>query len=311
MFIAPANFILAGEYFVIYGGRAVTLTCDQFVTHVQIERVRGDQFSLSCTFPEHLLSSLAYGEFPRFERSAKMLFRRAFEMLTDGAQPTGLHVNINSNIPPGQGAGSSSALCVAMVAAILDVEEQPELMSNYLQWFSRRLELNLHSPVSGVDNAAIAHRGCILFSAGQPFKRIVSRTPLNFVVATTGPRDLPTRGFEALREMRKMGSEAFAQIIDAADSIVLRLADALVDGDGKVLGHCMQASQALLEELGVSTAKIDGAIAAALEAGAYGAKLTGAGCGGFVIACVASENIQAVEAAWNAFGLKEITHFYS
>lgn len=240
-----------------------------------------------------------------------MLFRRAYEMLGYDEEPSGVEVVIDSNIPPGQGAGSSSALCVAMVGALLQVENNPEYLSNYLQWFSRRLELNLHTPVSGVDNAVIAHRGAFLFSTGEGLKRLESKKSVHFVVATTGPRLLPNRGFDALRGMKKMGTEAFAQVIDAADSIAIKLADALVEGDGAVVGHCMQASQALLEELGVSTPKIDMTIAAALEAGAYGAKLTGAGCGGFVIACVASEQIQTVESAWKTLGLKEITHFHS
>lgn len=321
MFIAPSKFILAGEHFVVHGGRCVALTCEHFSTRVEIKQIMRVTFNgksikresppLRCVFPEALEQSLGANEIARFERSATMLCRRAYEMLLPGEQSPGLKVTIDSNIPPGQGAGSSSALCVAMVSALLDHAGYPEPMPNYLQWFARRLELNLHTPVSGVDNAVIAHRGTFLFSAAEGLKRLKSSQSVHFVVATTGPRKSSNRGFEALRNMRKMGMASFAEVIDAADSIAIRLSEVLVEGDGAVVGHCMQASQALLEELGVSTPKIDEAIAVALEAGAYGAKLTGAGCGGFVIACVAPEQIEAVEAAWATLGLNEITHFHS
>ncbi|HWP64896.1 MAG TPA: mevalonate kinase [Candidatus Limnocylindria bacterium] len=204
-------------------------------------------------------------------------------------------VRVCSDLPPGQGLGSSAALCVAVLRALaaaagrrLERDEELDL--------GRRLEGIFHGTPSGIDPAAAALGTTFRFVRGDPplVERLVPGAPMVIVVA---PGDVPRSTGAAvggLRERRQAERARYEALFDAVAEVVEEGIRALCRGDATALGAAFDRNQTLLERMGVSSPEIERRVAAARVAGALGAKLTGGGVGGAVIALVDDEHEAAV-----------------
>jgi len=204
-----------------------------------------------------------------------------------GLEPRGFVVRVRSALPPGAGLGSSAALAVAVLRALaaaarraLDRDEELAL--------GRRLEAIFHGHPSGIDPAAAARPGAGLFRfvRGEPPTITPVRTagPLDLVVAL-GERPRSTgaavTGLRARWEGDRARHEA---LFDAIALLVEGGARAAEAGDLPALGLAFDRNQDILRDLGVSAPEVEVLIAKARAAGALGAKLTGGGAGGAVLA---------------------------
>jgi mevalonate kinase len=161
-------------------------------------------------------------------------------------------------------------------------------------------EQHVHGRASGVDVALAATGGVGVFrkSAGLVPMTI---SPLRVLVGASGAPRSTAAMVERVAQATG-GSAEDARLRDLAD-LTDRGTAALVAGDLAKLGAAMDRAQARLGELGVSTPLLDGLCQAARTAGAYGAKLTGAGGGGATIAIAPREREAAVLAAWKGAGV--------
>jgi mevalonate kinase len=159
----------------------------------------------------------------------------------------------------------------------------------------RRLEAIFHGTPSGIDPAAAALGTCFRFVRGEP----PSITPLPLAVPlplVVGFGDRPRStgaavgGLRTRWEADRPGHEA---LFDAVAAVAERGAHAAGAGDLPALGRAMDDNQALLERLGVSSDEIAALVGAARRAGALGAKLTGGGAGGAVIALAERPDVVA------------------
>ena len=219
---------------------------------------------------------------------------------------------VQSSIPPGQGAGSSSALSCALVQAFLEYAYKHDIGRAYVDFYSQQLENTWHGPVSGVDNIAVTRINPVMFRIGEEPLQFVPDPgvpPLYFVVGSTGPRRNAEKGFVSLKELKKREPVWFDHVLGDSDEICDTVMQAMTCSDAMTIGKCMTKSQALLEQIGVSTPEIVAAIRAAKQSGAYGAKLTGAGCGGFVIAIAPENRLNRVQMAWQKLGLTSVKSF--
>jgi mevalonate kinase len=163
-----------------------------------------------------------------------------------------------------------------------------------------------HGTPSGIDNTVIAHGLPIWFIKGEPPLPFAPGRPLTLVIADSGIR-APTketvgdvrRGWQANPVQYEVWFDEIAVIARAARQ-------AIEVGDARRLGHLFDQNQTLLEHLGVSSTPLERLIGAAREAGALGAKLSGGGRGGNIIALAAVNTARAVEDALLAAAAKRV-----
>jgi mevalonate kinase len=160
-----------------------------------------------------------------------------------------------------------------------------------------------HGNPSGVDAALSARGGCFVFRKGAPLEAVRLRSPLYLCIGNTGASSSTKRMVEAVARLRARKTELVDRSFEAIRVLVSNAQLAIEAGDRAALGRLMDLNQMLLSGLFVSTTEIERMCATAREAGALGAKLTGAGGGGSVIALAPTVSASdAVLAAWKADG---------
>ena len=304
--LANAKFILSGEHFVVDGTHSVVIPAPCFTTQVSLIDQSEPQLRASCIFECESSHTMTGQELEKHQNHVLMLVKKAADLLDLDLTGTGLRCVVKSNLPPGQGAGSSSALCQAIVEALMKHFITSDVHPNYLKWFGTQLENTWHGPVSGIDNTAIAYQRMMLYQRGQRPEPIVPGVPMFFVVGSTGPRTDKISPYAAIRRLRESRPLEYSALKLAMDDNAKELAGAIQSGHVPLVGSLMSASHQIFKQIGISTTAIELAIQRAEMLGAYGARMTGAGAGGFVIACVPVHIVDKLQMAWQEMGLRNI-----
>jgi mevalonate kinase len=213
-----------------------------------------------------------------------------------------VHLHATMHLPGGAGMGSSAALGVAVLRAMDEARgltrDNDEIYERSLAW-----ERVFHGNPSGVDNAMATHGGMAVFKKGEPLKRIVPRHPIKLVAAYSGASSSTKEMVASVARQFEREPERIGKLFDAIAVIVSNGRLALEQGELKSLGQLMTLNQHLLSALMLSTTELETMIAASLAAGALGAKVTGAGGGGCMIALVETDaQREAVKAALTGLG---------
>jgi len=308
--ISPAKIILFGEHFVVSGNTAISMAVD-LPTVVQVETKSGDNLTivsrdlaLTATFatePGELVS--ATGE--NAEPILRPVFEAAKFTLKRYDANTGLSIAVTSNAPIGMGLGSSAATAVATVSAISTVLNRPASKQEIFE-AAYSLEKIIHGRPSGVDQATVTFGGLITFRRGFVESHL---TPANLpiiIIGNTRKRRSTAQLISKVIEMRQNDQKRYDQIASDAQKIANQAIKALNDGDAHKVGRLMNQNQELLELVGVSSPELQKLILAARAGGALGAKLTGGGGGGCMIALANGYAPNVAEAIQEAGG--EILH---
>jgi mevalonate kinase len=191
-------------------------------------------------------------------------------------------------------------LSVALVLALARVRGAT-LAPAETRELAHEAEKVFHGTPSGVDDAVAAHGGVMFFKSGgrdaEPMD--VEMPPL--VIGETGVSRSTARLVEGVRSALRKDGAGVESLFDGIGRCVLDGAEALRAGDHAGLGDAMNRNQRLLERLGVSSPEIDEMVSTAMAEGARGAKLTGAGGGGCVIALAPGREMEIVR-GWNRRG---------
>ncbi|MEJ2748562.1 MAG: mevalonate kinase, partial [Anaerolineae bacterium] len=167
-----------------------------------------------------------------------------------------------------------------------------------------------HGTPSGIDNTVVAYEKPVYFVRQQPQNRIETfgvKRPLRLLVADTGVRSSTKIAVGDVRRQWQADPDRFEALFDGCGRIAETARAAIESGDIAHVGCLMTANQRLLEEMTVSSPELERLVAAALPAGALGAKLSGAGRGGNMIALVKDEGMEtAVHEALLAAGAKTV-----
>jgi mevalonate kinase len=228
---------------------------------------------------------------------------RAFRALLDAARDDNpalppCSVEVEADLPPGGGLGCSAAMGVAIARAI-----EPALSDDALQERAMAWERVFHGNPSGVDAAVATHGGCVFFRKGEALERVRVRGPLHLCVGSTGIASSTKAMVDAVARLRARRPEIVAKSFEGVGSLVRNARLAIEAGDRSTLGKLMDLNQMLLAGLFVSSPEIERLCGLARDAGALGAKLTGAGGGGSVVALVPTAAVgDTVLAAWKADG---------
>jgi mevalonate kinase len=229
---------------------------------------------------------------------------RALDALAVSLGVRGFHIDATLHLPGGGGLGSSASLGVSCARAVATLHglalDEARLLDVALAW-----ERVFHGNPSGVDHTLAALGGVGVFVKGEGLRRLRECPPLRLCVGDTGERGNTREMVALVAAMRARRPEATEKTFDAIASLVRNGTIAIEANDLPALGKLMDLNQALLASLMVSTDRIETFCRVAREAGAFGAKLTGAGGGGCVIA-VGGPHEHDVLNAWRALGANAV-----
>ncbi len=221
---------------------------------------------------------------------------------TKGAQikDRGVSLSIRSDFTSQVGFGSSSAVSVATLGALGLVFEVP-ITEREIFDLAYQVTLEIQGAGSGFDIAVATYGGTLFFKkGGEVLEPLPNEIPL--IVGYTGVKADTSTLINMVAAKRQKYPEKVDRIFAAIGTLVLQGKEALVAKDWERLGTLFNFNQEYLRDLGVSSQKLEDLISAAKSAGAWGAKLSGAGGGDCMIALTSPEKREAVEQAIEKVG---------
>jgi len=290
---APGKVILFGEHAVVYGRPAIAAP----VTQV---RARAHIFPAStCTVEAiDLHQRVEVARAPADDPFALMV-RLVCDALQRPLPPW--RIVITSDIPIAAGLGSGAAISAAIGRAML-AGFNAHLPNETLSALVYEVEKLHHGTPSGIDNTVVVYERPVWFVRGREPEPFAVARPIPLLIADTGVPS-PTR--IAVGDVRRAWEQEparFEALFDEIGDIARQARSAIEEGDIPALGPLMHANQTLLARMGVSSPELDRLVRAALDAGAAGAKLSGAGRGGNMIALVSDDIAEEVANALRAAG---------
>ena len=264
--------ILVGEHAVVHGVPAIAAGIRRGVTTIA-RRAQEDSLHFE-----------PWGRTFRPDADSEEPLARAFEqILSSYRDRPPLRLDVRVDLPPGAGLGCSAAIGVSLLDALdeaLGVQRsRPALGALALEW-----ERFFHGAPSGIDNIASAMGGLLCFQQACPVRPISPARPFSLVVAHSGQRS-NTKDMVALVSRQLAERPAWRRrALDEVHALVLEAETALRHGEILALGRVLDRNHRILRSLRLSTPRLEDLCGAARSAGALGAKITGAGGGGCIVA---------------------------
>ena len=292
---AAGKVLLVGEHAVVYGARAIALPLPLATRVVASSaphgvRLRVPAWQVDCAL--------------RFDGAADGLHRPLASLLRRlGLHNEALTLHVDARVPRAMGLGSSAALAVATLRA-LDVRYGLRLSAQEIVDEAFTAETVVHGTASGVDNTLAAWGRPLVFCRTRvpTTTPLALAAPLHLVVGQTpqpGSTHVTVGRVRATYEARP---QLVGQSFDEIDRLAGVCIDALERGDLATVGVAMNLNHGLLNGLGLSTPALEQAVALARDHGALGAKLTGGGGGGSMVALCPPDAVQDVMAGLCAAG---------
>lgn len=287
---AYGKVIVVGEHAVVHGHAALAAAIDRKVL-VWFEGRPSGPISLAVP---HWNLSVTTGEENPLAQALAVLVREV------GVDHLSVSLHAVAELPPAVGLGSSAAMMVAVTRALAAAAGR-RLEPERIEEIAGVGEQRFHANPSGIDVVLAARGGIGLYRRGEGLTPVTPASPLVLAVGLTGETrrtsDMVNKVTAALAAKPAATEAQLGELGRGAEDA----AAALERGDLHALGPIMQRAQEILAGLGLSTRALDLMIDTAMRAGAFGAKLTGAGGGGAIIA-LAPGRTDEVVAAWRALG---------
>ncbi|MBN2386983.1 MAG: mevalonate kinase [Anaerolineales bacterium] len=296
---APGKIILFGEHAVVYGRPALAVPVTQVQARAEVRNAPDGQTWIEA--PDIALRSPLAALAADHPLAAAL--RSGFAAL-DLPAPPAVTVRVTSSIPVASGLGSGAAVTVAILRAV-SAHLGRLLDDEQINALAFEIEKIHHGTPSGIDNTVVTYARPVYFIKGQPIERLQVGKPFTLVIADTGI-SAPTR--EVVGEVRKLWQADQARweaVFDRIETLGLQARIAIEFGNLPALGPLMDANHALLQELTVSNPELDRLVDAARRSGAQGAKLSGGGRGGNMIALTEAGQAEAIRKALLAAGARK------
>ena len=309
---APAKIILFGEHFVVYDKLAVVLAIEKRAYVTTKARsdgkiiIKSKGMKISGIFSRDGAYQPIKGGFEA-ENKLKPVYMVAKKILSSVDENVGLEITIDSLIPVAAGLGSSAAVAVASAASIGRLLDLSLSKENIFR-IALEAEKLVHGNPSGVDPAISTYGGILTYCKSMGIKRLNVSVNLPLVVGDTRVKRVTGEMVLRVGKLRERYPLLVDKIMEAGGELAALGIKALKEGDLETLGELMNLNHGLLCALGVSSEEIEKLVHAARKAGALGAKLTGAGGGGCIIALSKYANLNHVaEAIRSASGEPYVT----
>ncbi len=276
--------ILFGEHFVVYGLPSIAAGIDS-ETVATVSRIDRPGWTLDDQRP----AVPGYKDEKADEQRASI--ENILRFMGIDLSKRGIHIHLGGNLVCASGIGASAASCVALARA-LSKEFDLKYTDEKINAAAFEGEKGYHGTPSGIDNTASTFGGLVWYKrdphGGSPiFETMRLKQPVHLVIASTGLTASTKEVVADVKAKKEKDPHWFEQLVAEYQSLVMEARDALLRLDLKKVGELMNKNHRLLTELTVSCPELDHLVKVALDNGALGAKLTGTGRGGNMIAFAA------------------------
>ncbi|EOH92063.1 mevalonate kinase [Enterococcus villorum] len=282
--------ILMGEHAVVYGEPAIA-----FPFHAA--KVVASLKELPSSSTDQLISSYYIGKLSHAPHALKNIKQLVIKLKKEHQINEAIQLTINSTIPAERGMGSSAAVATAITRAFYDYLNQP-LSREQLLTNVQVSEKIAHGNPSGIDAAATSSLEPIYFVKGHPFDYFSLNIDAFLIVADTGIKGQTRAAVKDVDHLFEKNQQKVGQKIQQLGYLTRQSKKAIIENNPHSLAQAMNEAQQTLSALTISNDLLDELIETAKNNGALGAKLTGGGRGGCMIALAQTKTIaQAVSDA--------------
>jgi mevalonate kinase len=295
---APGKIILFGEHAVVYGRPAIAAPVTQ--VHADVEVKDSPQHGIWIDAPDISLKA-ELNTLPD-SHPLSVIVLSTFNAL-GLASRLPLIIHIHSSIPVASGLGSGAAVSVA-IARALSAHLGFPLTDDQVNQLAYGTETLYHGTPSGIDNSVITYACPVYFVKGQTLETLRVGAPFTIVIGDTG---MPAPTKESVADVRRLWErdlDYWERVFDEVGDIARRARGAIETGDVALLGELMNINHDLLRTMTVSNPDLDRLVHMARSAGALGAKLSGGGRGGNMIALVKPDRAEMVANALRTVGAR-------
>ena len=293
---APGKIILFGEHAVVYGQPAIAVPVTQVQAKAIVVPNPGGEISI--TAPDIDMSG------PLASLPVDSAIARATHLTLEKTgilNPPAFKIKISSTIPMAAGLGSGAAVTVVLIRAISNFLGRP-LSDEIVNEITFDIEKIFHGTPSGIDNTVVTYGKPVYFIKGESIETFSVKKPFSILIGDTGVSSPTAVTVGQVGDSWKAQPEKFNQLFETCGDIAAQARRVIEAGNVAALGPLMDDNQSLLEEMGVSSPELETLIAAARGSGALGAKLSGGGGGGNMIALVDPGDAEEVAASLERVG---------
>jgi len=278
--------ILFNEHFVVYGIPSIVSAIGKH-TVAKVESYDKKELKL-----EDLRKATPSYKEDKIDQQKDSL-KRIFKKMNIDIAKNGLKISLEGNLYCASGIGASAASCVAIARALSEYFDM-NLSDEEINDIAYEGEMGYHGTPSGVDNTASTFGGLIWFQKEQTnvIEKILMRNPVEIVIGNTGKVANTVAAVEGVRKRKEKNPEKYDEIFKRAENITYLAKRALQENDLKEIGKLMNENHKLLQQIEVSSRELDFLVNVARNQGALGAKLTGGGLGGNMIALTPGKELQ-------------------
>lgn len=289
---APTKIILFGEHFVVYGKPAILAAIEKRIySSINIRNDNSINLNINNIHEEIDIDNILLLKDKGFTNLAHPLFIVIYDTLMRFNARFGLNVKIDSDVPFGSGLGTSSAASASLITTIFNLFgmfDKEEIFSLTLN-----AEKLIHNNPSGADPAISISGGLIIFRKYDDNKMIIPLEydkELEFMIVYSGEERITGKMVDNVRSIKDKNPQLFEIFANKSEEITQDAIQALKNKDYALVGKLMTKNHELLNRLGVSSQTLNRLVEHALNNGALGAKLTGAGGGGSIIVLFNADN---------------------
>ena len=283
---APGKVILFGEHFVVYGVKAILCSINKRVT-VTAEKTSERKISINSKIGKLELEP----DKPISEINSPL---KPFYYLANKAvenKDTGIHIQIDSEIPLGAGLGSSSACCVAGAAAIFKLFgniSREEILKLAIE-----AERTIFENTSGADCTVCTYGGIMEYDKNKGFKKIEHEPNFQLVIINSNMEHSTQSMVYKVKEFENKNKEEFSKLSNLESKLVEDVLKLVKENKIQEIGQKMNQNQEYLENIGISNKELTKMIKIGQES-SFGAKITGSGGGGCIFALTNESNLQNI-----------------
>lgn len=290
--------ILLGEHAVVYGSHAIAAPVP---LAMEAKAMESNKEGVHLLIPR-------WGVDEQVKRGADHRYSifKSMDLILDelDLHNQNIQIEVFPHIPRAMGLGGSAALAVAIIRA-LNEQYKLNLSDAFIATLSHRSENIVHGAASGIDNTLATYGDFIKFKKGTPplMQTLKVKEPLKMVIGLTWVESLTAGMVSRVQKAWAKDKKLYNHMFEQINEVVLRAEQAIESADYVQLGELMNINQGYLNALQVSGKEIEELVDIARSNGALGAKLTGGGGGGAIIA-LCPDNAELVAHAMKKAGYR-------
>ncbi|HWQ46693.1 MAG TPA: mevalonate kinase [Longilinea sp.] len=288
---AHGKIILLGDHAVVYGRPAIAIPVDNVSVHAYVfanpvgkpgeVKIEADAIHLSA-----FLNDLPADQ-------PIVLTLKLIQQSLGLPHLPACTLKISSSIPVASGLGSGAAVSVAVIRAVTNFLGHT-LDNEAVSKLAYEIEKRHHGTPSGIDNTVITYNKPILYQRQAGFSDLHIPVPFTLVIADTGISAPTAAVVSDVRQAWQNDPQAYERLFDQISALVFKARNFIEAGTPDQIGPLLTENHLLLKELSVSNDILDRLVDTALQAGALGAKLSGGGRGGNMIALATPEQAKNI-----------------